>query len=80
VQAWRAALKIDPASKAALDGEAKSLIAARDDSSVISSLQGVKLPAPSLRTWKRSAYLAGVGWPKVTQNPLQSRTMNSRMP
>lgn len=40
VQAYRAALKIDPGSKAALDGQAKSLIAVGDYDSVIRSLQG----------------------------------------
>jgi Flp pilus assembly protein TadD len=39
-QAYRAALKMDPGSKAALDGEAGSLIAAGDYASVISSLEG----------------------------------------
>lgn len=39
-QAWQAALKIDPESKAALDGQARSLIAAGDYASVIGSLQG----------------------------------------
>ncbi len=41
MQAWRAALKIDPESKAALDGQARNLIAAGDYSSVVSSLQGI---------------------------------------
>jgi Flp pilus assembly protein TadD len=40
VQAYRAALKIDPGSKAALNALARSLIAAGDYASVISSLQG----------------------------------------
>ncbi|MGB6829996.1 MAG: tetratricopeptide repeat protein, partial [Terracidiphilus sp.] len=38
---WSAALKIDPHSKAALDGQAKSLIAAGDYASVIRNLRSV---------------------------------------
>ena len=38
---WSAALKIDPDSKAALDGQAKSLIAAGDYASVIRDLRSV---------------------------------------
>ncbi len=38
---WSAALKIDPSSKAALDGQAQSLIAAGDYASVIRNLQSV---------------------------------------
>jgi Flp pilus assembly protein TadD len=38
---WSAALKIDPSSKAALDGQAKSLIAAGEYASVIRNLRGV---------------------------------------
>ncbi|MGA3032799.1 MAG: tetratricopeptide repeat protein [Terracidiphilus sp.] len=38
---WSAALKIDPSSKAALDGQANSLIAAGDYASVIRNLHGV---------------------------------------
>jgi Flp pilus assembly protein TadD len=38
---WNAALKIDPDSKAALDGQAKSLIAAGDYASVIRNLRSV---------------------------------------
>lgn len=40
LQAYRAGLKIDPESKAALDGQAKSLIAMGDYDSVIRNLQG----------------------------------------
>lgn len=39
MQAYRAALKIDPGSKAALDGQAKGLISAGDYASVIGSLR-----------------------------------------
>lgn len=38
-QAWAAALKIDPESKAALDGQAKTLLATGDYASVIRSLR-----------------------------------------
>jgi tetratricopeptide (TPR) repeat protein len=41
LKAWSAALKLDPASTAALDGEAKSMLAASDYASTIRSLKGV---------------------------------------